>query len=135
MPQNHPLDFLMSQKRVRGVRKMRRFLMTTLAMFVASTMLAACQQGDDTAANPAGPAAEASWPASLVVFGDGFPNSGDPCRRIGESQATMNFLDHTATLAGCLSAADAARLGGRIVGTVDGVTLVSIPTDPAPPGQ
>lgn len=107
---------------------MRRLFTTILAMFVASTLLAACQQGDDTAAAP-------GWPASLMVFGDGFPNPGDPCRRIGESQATVNFLDHTATLAGCHSAADAARLGGRIVGTVDGVTLVSIPTEAAPPGQ
>jgi hypothetical protein len=110
---------------------MRRLLINTLAMSFASSLLAACQQGDDTAATPSGPA----WPASLMVFGDGFPSPGDPCRRIGESQATMNFLDHTATLAGCRSAADAARLGGRIVGTVDGVTLVSIPTDAAPPGQ
>jgi len=106
-----------------------------LAWFIASTLLAACQQGDDTVATPSGPAAEAGWPASLVVFGDGFPNPGDPCRRIGESKATVNFLDHTATLAGCRSAADAARLGGRVVGTVDGVTLVSIPTDAASPGQ
>lgn len=114
---------------------MCRLFTTILAMFVASTLLAACQQGDNTAATPSGPAAEANWPASLMVFGDGFPNPGDPCRRIGESQATVNFLDHTATLAGCHSAADAARLGGRIVGTVDGVTLVSIPTEAAPPGQ
>ncbi len=114
---------------------MRRLFTTILATFAASTLLAACQQGDDTAAAPGGPAAEANWPASLMVFGDGFPNPGDPCRRVGESQATVNFLDHTATLAGCLSAADAARLGGRIVGTVDGVTLVSIPTGAAPPGQ
>jgi len=108
---------------------MRRLYTTTLAMFVASTMLAACEQDDDTAAAPSGPATEAGWPASLMVFGDGFPNPGDACRRIGESQATVNCLDHTATLVGCFSAADAARLGGRVVGTVDGVTLVSIPTD------
>lgn len=100
-----------------------------LAFFIASTLLAACQQGDNAAVAPSEP----TWPASLMVFGDGFPDPGDPCRRIGESQATLNFLDHTATLAGCRSAADAARLGGRIVGTVDGVTLVSIPTDAAPP--
>lgn len=108
---------------------MRRFLITRLVVVTAATMLAACQQGDETASNQAGPVPEATWPASLMVFGDGFPNPGDACRRIGESQATMNYLDHTATLAGCLSAADAARLGGRVVGTVDGVTLVSIPTD------
>ncbi len=108
---------------------MRRILLTKLVVVTAASMLAACQQGDDTASSPAGPAPEAKWPASLMVFGDGFPNPGDACRRIGESQATVNFLDHTATLVGCFSAADAARLGGRVVGTVDGVTLVSIPTD------
>jgi hypothetical protein len=67
--------------------------------------------------------------------GDGFPNAGDPCRVIGESAATADFLDHTATLAGCLSAADAARLGGRVVATVDGVTLVSVPVAAAVPGD
>jgi hypothetical protein len=75
------------------------------------------------------------WPASLTVVGDGFPNPGDKCRRIGESAATIDFLDHTATLAGCLSAEDAAKLGGRVVATVDGVTLVSIPDSTAMPGD
>ena len=64
-----------------------------------------------------------------------FPNPGDKCRRIGESAATIDFLDHTATLAGCLSADDAAKLGGRVVATVDGVTLVSIPDGTALPGD
>jgi hypothetical protein len=114
---------------------MRHLFMNTLAMFTAVTMLAACQPGDKKAAAPADPVTEATWPASLKVMGDGFPNPGDACRRIGESQATVNYLDHTATLAGCLSADDAAVLGGRIVGTVDGVTLVSIPTEAAQLGQ
>lgn len=117
---------------------MRELSMTTLTIFFAAAMLVACQPGDNNAAAPAvqaTQATQASWPASLKVMGDGFPNSGDACRRIGESPATVNYLDHTATLAGCLSAADAATLGGRIVGTVDGVTLVSIPTDTTQPGQ
>jgi hypothetical protein len=83
-------------------------------------MLAACQK-----ASP--PAEPAAWPASLPAFGEGFPNPGDPCRNVGESAATINFLDHTAWLVGCLSADDAAKLGGTVVATVDGVTLVSVP--------
>jgi hypothetical protein len=75
----------------------------------------------------ASPVASAAWPASLPAFGEGFPNPGDPCRNVGESAATMNFLDHTAWLVGCQSADDAAKLGGTIVATVDGVTLVSVP--------
>jgi len=114
---------------------MRQLFINTLAMLAAVTILAACQPGDKKAAAPADPATETTWPASLKVMGDGFPNPGDACRRIGESQATVNYLDHTATLAGCLSADDAAKLGGRVVGTVDGVTLVSIPTDAAQLGQ
>lgn len=80
----------------------------------------------EAATDPASPAA-AQWPASLRVVGDGFPKPGDPCRVIGESDATSNFLDDSATLAGCLSVEDAAKLGGKVVGTVDGVTLVSVP--------
>jgi hypothetical protein len=38
-------------------------------------------------------------------------------------------------LAGCLSAEDAAKLGGRVVATVDGVTLVSVPTTATMPGD
>jgi hypothetical protein len=38
-------------------------------------------------------------------------------------------------LAGCLSADDAAKLGGKVVGTVDGVTLVSVPSTAAIPGD
>ena len=84
---------------------------------------------------PVATAGPATWPASLNVMGDGFPNAGDACRRIGETEATVNYLDDSATLAGCLSADDAAKLGGTVVGTVDGVTLVSVPNKAAIPGD
>ncbi|MEY2855406.1 MAG: hypothetical protein RL030_2538 [Pseudomonadota bacterium] len=87
-------------------------------------LLAACQKAPATVAESAVPT---TWPASLHVFGDGFPNPGDPCRRVGESAATADFLDHTAALVGCHAEADAAKLGGRTVATVDGITLVSVP--------
>ncbi len=104
-----------------------------------SLLLVACQADPSNA--PAAPetatASEASptWPASLVVVGEGFPNSGDACRVIGESSATINFLDDSATLAGCLDASAAAQLGGTTVGMVDGVTLVSVPRAAAAAGD
>lgn len=95
--------------------------------------MAACgQDGQNPEANGK---ADAEWPASLKIVGDGFPNPGDACRMIGETEATVDFLDDSATLAGCLSADDAAKLGGKIVGTVDGVTLVSVPASAAKPGD
>ena len=98
-------------------------------------LLAACQGGEQPAKAPADEAADSaapatpseSWPASLTVVGDGYPAAGDACRIIGESAATADYLDDSATLVGCRLSEDAATLGGSIVGTVDGVTLVSVP--------
>jgi hypothetical protein len=69
-------------------------------------------------------------------MGKGYPKAGDACRRLGESPATSNYLDHMATLVGCPGTDDSASArailrdqGGRVVGEADGVTLISIPTD------
>ena len=106
-----------------------------VASIAVALALAGCQPQSNQTATPvaekaATPVAEnapPTWPASLPVFGDGFPQPGDPCRRVGESAQTVDFLDHTATLVGCLSADDAAKLGGRTMATIQGVTLVSVP--------
>lgn len=104
-----------------------------LTLSSAISLMAACgQDGQNPAANSE---VNVKWPSSLKVVGDGFPNPGDACRKIGETEATVDFLDDSATLAGCLSADDAAKLGGKIVGTVDGVTLVSVPASAAKPGD
>ena len=71
------------------------------------------------------------WPASLPAFGDGFPQAGAACRRIGESAATVDYLDDSAALVGCPTKADAAQLGGTILKQIDGVTLVSVPNSSA----
>lgn len=122
---------------------MPAILRASLISVATALLLSACQRSEDSggvATTPevvaaAAPAASPTWPTSLIVVGDGFPNPGDPCRRIGESAATANFLDDSASLAGCLSADDAARLGGTVVATIDGVTLVSVPASAAVPGD
>jgi hypothetical protein len=108
---------------------MRVIIHVGSAAMAAALLLSGCQQSADQAATPTTEATQATWPSSLPVFGDGFPNPGDACRRVGESAETANYLDHTATLVGCLSAVDAAKLGGNVVATVDGVTLVSVPAE------
>jgi hypothetical protein len=115
---------------------MRPILQTGVISLVLVLASSGCQQAPTPAPETtATAAAPATWPASLPVFGDGFPKAGDPCRRVGESAATINFLDHTASLVGCLSAEDAAKLGGRVVATIDGVTLVSVPNATAGDGD
>lgn len=109
--------------------KMAKLVSLGLLAIGSVFALSACQKADDGAPEPNTAIVATEWPASLTVVGDGFPNPGDACRKIGETAATVNYLDDSATLAGCLSAEDAAKLGGKVVGEVDGVTLVSVPAN------
>lgn len=95
--------------------------------------LAACGSGADGPSMSTTPASS-TIPAGLAPFGDGYPSAGDPCRRLGESEPTSPYLDDSAVLVGCPGAEDAAALGGKVVATVDGVTLVSIPLGEANAG-
>ncbi|MCX9147453.1 hypothetical protein [Erythrobacter sp. WG] len=111
--------------------------MGTMIRILAAAAVAALVAGCNGAATGA-PDATATdgasaftWPASLTVVGDGFPTAGASCRRIGESAATIDMLDDSAALVGCPSREDADKLGGRFLGTVDGVFLVSVPSNPA----
>ena len=117
--------------------------LTALALALA-LWLSGCQPPAEPAAAEPAPAAETTpiaataapeWPASLPVFGDGFPNAGDACRRVGENAATVDFLDDSASLVGCMTADDAMKLGGKVVAVIDGVTLVSVPAAAAVPGD
>jgi hypothetical protein len=100
----------------------------TVSALAATLTLSSCAQRPATVAGPAG--WTIPWPNKLTPFGDGFPASGAPCRRVGESAATIDFLDHTTILVGCPTQDDAIRLGGKVIATVDGITLVSIPLRP-----
>lgn len=111
---------------------MERFRINAKRLLAGTTLvlLAACQ-GAPAEEPDARPAAEFVWPTSLTIVGDGYPVSGAPCRRIGETAATVDFLDDSAALVGCPSPEDAAKLGGKVVATIEGVTLVSVPGDRA----
>lgn len=117
-----------------------------LVPMIVCLALAACGRGSapdagklstaDSAAQtaPATPTAPFAWPASLQPFGEGYPNPGDPCRRIGESAAVADLLDHTRVLVGCPGRADEAAAAavladgqGKALAYIDGVTLIAVP--------
>ncbi|WP_435202971.1 hypothetical protein [Qipengyuania sp. 902] len=59
-------------------------------MGTSALALIACGDTADTS-EPEAPAEDvAVIPETLAPFGDGYPASGDPCRRLGESAATSN---------------------------------------------
>jgi hypothetical protein len=115
--------------------------MRTILFFAAALMTVACSP-EAARSNDSEPdngvidnvTVTADWPASLKPFGDGYPKAGDPCRRVGESAATSDYLDDSANLVGCPSGDAARMLGGKVVGTVEGITLVSVPTGDANAG-
>jgi hypothetical protein len=82
------------------------------------------------------------WPSGFVVLGDGFPKAGDPCRRLGESAQTVDYLDDSAILVGCAgddgdvaAKAVAKAAGGQVLVRVNGVTMITIPQGDANVGM
>lgn len=100
-----------------------------LALVPAMIGLAACGSGGENAPETGdADTSVAAIPDTLAPFGDGYPSAGDPCMQLGESAATSDYLDDSTMLVGCPTAEQAAALGGDVVATIEGVTLVSVST-------
>ena len=54
-------------------------------------------------------------PPNLPFFGNGYRAEGDPCRHVGENDATTRFLDDAADLVGCPAGME--TLGVFVAGT------------------
>ncbi len=85
-----------------------------------------------SASRPTPPAAEGPRaPAALPLFGKGYPNAGDPCRRVGENSFTNRYLDDAADLVACPPGTDAGLFAytynANELERVDGWILFSIP--------
>lgn len=76
-------------------------------------------------------APEAAAPGELRLL-RGFRADDDPCRIVGESAATVDYLDHTRWLVGCPAGSAGiaevlGRHGGEEVGRIGGYVLLSVP--------
>lgn len=121
------MDLCLEQVRgqVQGHLRARRFWPCGLLACLCG-LLAACGMAPGEEATV--PAAEpVVFPDSLVVIGDGYPEHGDPCRRLGESAVTSDWLDDSAVLVGCPGMAEAKALGGTILGADGPIAIVSVP--------
>ena len=106
-----------------------------VASLVCAALTSSCNSPTQSTENQVAEQSAFVFPASLAPFGEGYPDVGNACRRLGESSAVIDYLDDSADLVGCPTEGDAAALDGTVVATIDGVTIVSVPTGDANAGM
>lgn len=103
-------------------------LESRITITLAALSLAACGVSEEDRIDRLNPA---GWPDSLVVIGEGYPDAGDPCRQLGESDAVARYGGELIDLIGCPTTRDANALTeARIVGEVEGYTILAIDREP-----
>jgi len=139
---NDGLFIIRNQQGCPGGSFMPNVIRVSVACMAALLLLSCRQEPAADTSEPGTPASEAfAWPAALSPFGDGYPKAGDLCRRLGESELTVNFLDDSAILVGCpgvpddSAAAAMVAAGGKVVAEAQGVTIISIPQGDANAGM
>lgn len=76
--------------------------------------------------------------SQLSVFGDGYPEDGDACKRVGENEATNKYLDDSRDLVAC-PAGDplidklVTTRGAEKLETIGGQLLLSVPSERSAP--
>lgn len=108
---------------------MRRSIIILTA---ASLAVSACSRGE-TGGSSEHDSAISAFPESLTPIGDGYPNTGDPCRQLEESPAITQLQYDDMIFVGCPNADTPIPPGGQVIGNIDGIQLIGISTDPANP--
>ena len=115
------------------MKKQRTLVAAATGILVTISGISGCNRRE-TVPTPLPDDPWADAPSSLVAFRDGFPSAGDPCRRLGESELTNQWLDHTRTLIGCPAVGSGSPVeqlladrNGTLVAEVEGFSVISIP--------
>ncbi|MDD9717683.1 hypothetical protein PVW48_13065 [Dinoroseobacter sp. PD6] len=109
---------------------MKRTKIWPLALGCA--VLAGCDGMGSAPRGETPPVATSSPGTGALMLLGGYRATDDPCRRVGETAATVDFLDHTADLVGCpegsaQAATFAAEMGAQPISVIDGYQLFTVP--------
>lgn len=106
-----------SLKKAHASLGLLRFLALSLTIGACGATEENSDSGGDLEASQ-----QALIPERLAPFGEGYPSTGDPCSRLGESESTINYRSDSAILVGCPDCGLASAVQGSKVDVVEGIT-------------